>query len=592
MLLLSNMRSQHLSPVIPDLSAARELREHLLPIIFQVAHFPARQWQLNDPKLLGLIKLPPWLREGLGKPEDIAAPTSPEARFAVLRLRLGLEIADEYNIAHNARNVEPPHPKPSRPEIFDIFRARLHTTIQEGDSMAARRETLLAVADGITLHQFRELCESADILLRAAAYEDARRRLSVGLNWAEVINAEREEVVADVLARLYTNTCRTFWGTPADDPEHPVPLRDDLGDDVLRALLRAEVGRIAYEGTGIHLPRNWWVVKVERAAKELIHHAGHEGTNRTPPKNPYSKRITEGLIPRVDRTKTIPVEMLGASVFTIGSRQRVMDCVRAYSQKSGRDGAEGTPPDEWAMVNTTSRAKKDHWGRAFSPMLMGPVPLYNGMESRTLEVAWQFSKVYTECVISICQFHGAPRGPACREEGCKRFTPLIEPVDHLGINGMPNENWWRWARSGWQYEVDPDNPDSRMYLRYPMGIGAKAAYSYWNGRRYSYIEARKEIYIPLYSEAAMKLPAWAQLKSLYNAGECLKLLDVDGRNLHNLDMTYEQALNDPNYSFGHSLVLCALLEGVDLSALRVWDCNRPDEAALGARLVSVPAVPG
>ena len=74
-------------------------------------------------------------------------------------------------------------------------------------------------------------------------------------------------------------------------------------------------------------------------------------------------------------------------------------------------------------------------------------------------------------------------------------------------------------------------------------------------------------------------------------------------------MTYERALNDPNYSFGHSLVLCALLEGVDLSALRVWNCNRLDKSAfwtsrlsgqvgfldksaLGARLVSAPAVPG
>ena len=573
------MKSQNLSPVLPELEAARTLRERLLPIIFQVTLFPARQRQLNDPSPLGLIKLPPWLREGLETPQDIATPNGPEARFAMLLLRLGLEIADEYNMAHHARNAKPPHPKPSRPEAFDFFRTRLHTAIQEDDRMTAQRKMLLAAVDSAKLHQFRELCESADILLRAAAYEDARRRLSAGLNWAEVIDAEREEIVKDVLARLYKDTCRTFWGTPADDPEHPVPLRDDLGGDLLTALLRSEVGCIAYEGSGLHLPRNWWVVKIVRGAQELIHHTGHKGTNRTPPKNPYIKRITEKLIPRVDQTKTIPVEMLRASVFTIGSRQRIMGRVRAYSRKSGRDGAEGTPPDEWAMVNTTSRANRDHWGRAFSPMLMGPVPFYNGMKSRTLEAAWQFSKVYTERVISICTFHRAPRGPACREKGCKRFTPLIEPLDHVDADGMPNENWWRWARGGWQYEVDPDNPDSRMYLPYPMGGGARPAYSFWNGRRYSYIEARKEIYLPLYIEAATKLPAWSQLKGLYDAGERLKLLDVDGRNLHNLDMTYEQALNDPNYSFGHSLVLCALLEGVDLSALRVWNCNRLDKSA-------------
>lgn len=65
----------------------------------------------------------------------------------------------------------------------------------------------------------------------------------------------------------------------------------------------------------------------------------------------------------------------------------------------------------------------DCWGRVFSPMVLGPVPLYNGMVSRTMEAAWQFSKVYTERAIQYCERHQAPRGPACRTDGCKGFSP-------------------------------------------------------------------------------------------------------------------------------------------------------------------------
>ena len=592
-------------PLSPDLEAARALREGLLPVIYEVTVYPVDQKELRDAFPLGLVKLPPWLRDGIEGPGDIAfSHQRPAALFALTRMRLGLEIADEYNIAHNARHQGSSPPKEDRGSAYQRYRARLKVAVLEDERLASARTEFLnrlttekldkgdpARARQVTEPKFRELMESADILLRAAAYEDARRRLSLGRNWATVTDVEREVIVADVLARLYTDTCRTFWGTPADDPEHPAPLREDLSASLLRALMRAEVGRISFEGTGWHLPRNWWAVKVERRADALIHHKGHNGTHQPTPRTPYLTRISLSLMPRVDKSGTIPNQMLADDVFTIGARRRVMEGVRAYSRKSGRDGAEDVPPDAWQRVNTTSKANAGHWGRAFSPMLVGPVPLYDGMTSRTLEAAWQFSKVYRERAVQFCKRHQAPRGPACRAERCTGFTKLIEPVDHIGADGLPNENWWAWARSGWEYEIDPDDPDSREYLRRPMGSGVKAIYSYWEGRRHSYVEGRRQIYMPLYAEAAKKLPVWTKLKGMYDAGEGIRLYDVDGRNLYNLDMTYEQALNDPAHPFGHSLVLCALLEGVDLSALQVWDCNRLDEAAMARRLVSEPGMP-
>ena len=90
----------------------------------------------------------------------------------------------------------------------------------------------------------------------------------------------------------------------------------------------------------------------------------------------------------------------------------------------------------------------------------------------------------------------------------------------------------------------------------------------------SYVEARRELYVPLYAAAVMDTPAFARLKALYDAGECLRLYDFDGFNLHAAQRTYEEALNDVSRPFGHGILLCALLEGVDVIVWRVWEDNR------------------
>lgn len=80
-------------------------------------------------------------------------------------------------------------------------------------------------------------------------------------------------------------------------------------------------------------------------------------------------------------------------------------------------------PDVAIEVNTTSRSKD--WSRGLSPFFVGPVELYDGRVAQNVENAWQFSKVYRK----------------------------IYSQQHIGPDGLPNEDYWKWAEAGWADEA-------------------------------------------------------------------------------------------------------------------------------------------
>lgn len=167
------------------------------------------------------------------------------------------------------------------------------------------------------------------------------------------------------------------------------------------------------------------------------------------------------------------------------------------------------------VIDVTSRSRS--LGRELSPFFLGPVKLYGGMEARNVENAWQFCKVYP------------------------RFAKDNEPTDA----------YWEWAKKGWN---DP------IAHRYPMGRLSIPLYSLWDGRKLDYIQARKEIYVPLYIEAARKTDAYAMLDALTDS-EDIGIFDFDSYNVDARGMTVEQALNDKTRRFGHGLVLKMMLDG-------------------------------
>ena len=179
--------------------------------------------------------------------------------------------------------------------------------------------------------------------------------------------------------------------------------------------------------------------------------------------------------------------------------------------------AEGCGP---GVIDTTSRSKT--WSRGLSPFLLGPVPLYEGAvtdKSVVMENAWVFSRVYAN--------HLDP------------FSQDIKP------------EYYTWALEGWK---DP------RAQRHPMGRKVKPEFSLWAGEQLGYIEARKKIYIPLYTRVLVPSQAFQRLQELYRAEGRAILWDFDGYDHVALGMTFKDVVNNPDRPMGHAFVIAYLLE--------------------------------
>lgn len=159
-----------------------------------------------------------------------------------------------------------------------------------------------------------------------------------------------------------------------------------------------------------------------------------------------------------------------------------------------------------------------------SPFLCGPCNLYKvGLVHKTWQVSlnmengWQYSKVYPE---------------------------------HIDQKGDPTKEYFAWAESGWA------NPKA---VRYPMGKGRKPRWSWWDGERLDYIQARKQIYVPLYAEAVQKTEAYTELVELYKSSKEITLLDYDAYDHRKCNLSLTEVLNNPHQKMGHAFVLAMLL---------------------------------
>jgi hypothetical protein len=167
-------------------------------------------------------------------------------------------------------------------------------------------------------------------------------------------------------------------------------------------------------------------------------------------------------------------------------------------------------------INTTSTSK--NWSKGLSPFFLGPVKLYGGYISQNVENGWQYSKCYS----------------------C-----------HIGQDEWPTEEFFKWRRKGWYNSVA---------VRYPMGKFAKPEYSYWDGKKLSYTEARRQIYIPVYSEAVRKTEAFKILLDMAKKQD-IWLWDFDGWDYRKEGIELEQVPDYNDRKMGHAFVLAAMLEG-------------------------------
>jgi hypothetical protein len=187
-------------------------------------------------------------------------------------------------------------------------------------------------------------------------------------------------------------------------------------------------------------------------------------------------------------------------------------------------GPRDKAPEGFTVVNTTSKDRVNI-GFQLSPFFLGPIPLYEGKFAQNLENAWQFSKVYKE---------------------------------FADVNNQPTQKYFNWAIQGWT--------DSYAH-RYPNGKGAIPLYSYWKvledgkwvEKFWGYVDARKNIYFPLYAKAIVKTSAYQQLSQRLENGENIALWDFDGYDHAARNMTYEDVVNSPKYKCGHAFVIYGLL---------------------------------
>ena len=178
-------------------------------------------------------------------------------------------------------------------------------------------------------------------------------------------------------------------------------------------------------------------------------------------------------------------------------------------------------PEGYLRVDCTSNNRDPIFKEGLSPFYLGPVECYDGLKSLNMENAWQFAKVY-RC--------------------------------HIDNNEEPTEDYLKWRNKGWG--------DSYAHRR-PMGYD-KPLYSYWKTdgeyRKLGYIDARKEIYIPLYAKAVInKRTGLEALRELLETNN-LALADFDGYNHKKLGMTYDEVIHCGKKRMGHAFVIAMILK--------------------------------
>lgn len=209
---------------------------------------------------------------------------------------------------------------------------------------------------------------------------------------------------------------------------------------------------------------------------------------------------------------------------------------------------------------------------------LGPYVLKDEND-QIMENIWQFSKVYEKVPKST--------------QRCSQYDSTIIwdwPAEVHVENDIPNDKYWKWREEGMkcQYAV-----------RYPVGMKARSEclYCLWptgnfdldGGDEYEeldYVEARKKIYVNVYTDLVKEQPKFDKLKKMLKNGDNLLIIEVDGPHQESLDYYKEKynvnndfivddtilatkenltiMLNDTKHPYGHGYCLATALLDFDL----------------------------
>ena len=165
---------------------------------------------------------------------------------------------------------------------------------------------------------------------------------------------------------------------------------------------------------------------------------------------------------------------------------------------------------DYVIINVTSRVIRDKafmndhptFNKDISPFFLGPVVASDGMECQVFEHFWQVSKVFP------CHY----------------------------VNGKLTPDYFKWRKEWFDKERVSDKTASRRphsVLGYKDSDCLFSIY-YENGKylHLDYVQARKKIYIPEYAKLVVNTESFKWIKSLYDSGKKIALVDFDGYNYY------------------------------------------------------------
>jgi hypothetical protein len=147
----------------------------------------------------------------------------------------------------------------------------------------------------------------------------------------------------------------------------------------------------------------------------------------------------------------------------------------------------------------------------------------NGLEFQVFENAWQYMKVYEA---------------------------------HIGKDGKPTKDFFDLAKRGAKLKRAIDTPTVE---------GSKPSFIWFNGKKFSGLEARVNVLIPFYMKSVEKTRSWKLLREMFEVRSQIGIY-ADGAPSNDA-WTIRKAVFDPTKPLCHSYMLAMLLiYGSDMHA--------------------------
>ena len=145
---------------------------------------------------------------------------------------------------------------------------------------------------------------------------------------------------------------------------------------------------------------------------------------------------------------------------------------------------------------------------------LGPYLLKND-KNQIMENIWQFAKVYEKVPKTIQYYSQYDKTVIWSHPAENHYSPETDEL---------SEEYWNWREKGF---------NNKYAVRYPLGFGnqlsGKCLFALQDGndKKLDYIEARKRIYYPVYSDLVKKQPKFLELKEKLRK-ENLLIIEIDG----------------------------------------------------------------